>query len=136
MSFIDHSIETHGESQRELRPRRLIRATLLSHRMDSQEILIRNVSCNGFGASSRGLPPLSGDQIQASLPGGWLLAGTVRWVKGPNFGVQFDQPINLDELAAAIARASEMAMPKSDWQVSRLHRVTTDAGTGNLRKIF
>lgn len=125
MSFMDSSFVPEDAETREVRQRKLIRASFFSDRLTSQDMVIRNISARGIGAVTKGKAPLLGEKITVSLPVNYQAVGVVSWVKGDSFGMALDQEINLQVLTDFIASQNEKATVTTDWEVKRLHRVVT-----------
>lgn len=125
------------ERARESRERRLIRAEMCSDRLAAHDILIRNVSSWGLGATSRGaLPPIPDEQVSIRLPDGQIVTGVVRWNDGKVFGVQLDRLIKLQALLTALQHLKEQADIGASFEVKSRHRVTTwRPDEANLRRI-
>lgn len=110
---------------REQRQPRIIRARLIHRDGEMQDIVIRNVSPTGLGASARGPAPVRGERILVVLPGDQEVTGIVRWFGGHTFGMQLDNPLDLDALGRALQRQTHVAQVSGEWKVENHHRVIT-----------
>ena len=136
MSYMDGNIVAANASGREARQRRLIRAQVCSDRLTPHDIIIRNLSLRGIGASSLGLPPMQDEKVTVLLPDGQNITGWISWIDGQCFGIKLDRDLDLQSLAASTQRANELTCVSTAWEVKRLHRVTTPrVDTSKLRKI-
>lgn len=84
-----------GESSRETRLRRLVKVDIICHNRSTIEAIVRNVSTNGLCAKSE-LQPVVGDLIDIRKEGFGKVKGVVRWIRDLEFGVEFEQPIDVD----------------------------------------
>ena len=135
MSYLNGRIVATDECAREARQPRLIRAQMSSKRLPLQEIIIRNISCSGIGAASRGLPPIRGEEIKISLSHSEDASGIVSWVNGLSFGVKLDQELDLEALVATMQRLQEIRNVSADWEVRRHHQAAPTASALNLRRV-
>lgn len=124
MSFNDPNLPV-DHALRDIRHPRIVRARLLQADGSEQDIVIRNVSANGLGATSKGAAPVRGERVAVILPDGSEVAGEVRWFQTRTFGVELDEPFDLDRLARALQRQAHVSRISSEWQVGSRHRVTT-----------
>lgn len=123
-------------SSRQPRLHRLIRGELTAPDGRRREIVVRNLSSSGLGGASRGDPVMRGDRVAIVLPQLGNLGGVVRWSKGQSFGVEFDGTVDMDALSDALRARHAAEAPASDWEVKRMHRVTTPAtDPAKLRRI-
>lgn len=122
-------------NHREPRERRLIRGEMETDRLPRHNILIRNISPRGLGASCRGLPPMVEETASIRLPDGQVITGMVRWVREQEFGVRFDRPVNLDAVFGAIQRMKAMAEASAHWEVKPGHRVAVHLVGSSLRRL-
>ena len=136
MSYLDGNIVAADASGREPRQRRLVRAQMYSDRLPQQDIIIRNLSLRGIGGASRGLPPMQDERVAVLLPDGQKVTGSIGWIDGLSFGIRLDLDLDLQSLAASIQRTNELTDASPNWEVKRLHRVTTPrVDISKLRKI-
>lgn len=124
MSFME-PVQPTGQITREVRQPRIVRARLLHRDGEIQEIVIRNVSPTGLGASARGPAPVRGERVAIVLPGDQEVTGLVRWFSGHTFGLQLDTPLDLDALGRALQRQAHVAQVSGEWKVETRHRVYT-----------
>jgi hypothetical protein len=124
MSFMA-PIQPADQITREQRQPRIIRARLVHRDGEVQDIVIRNVSPTGLGASARGPAPVRGEQVLIVLPGEQEVTGVVRWFGGHTFGMQLDQPLDLEALGRALQRQAHVAQVSGEWKVETRHRVVT-----------
>lgn len=124
MSFMA-PIQPADQVIREQRQPRIIRARLIHRDGEVQDIVIRNVSPTGLGASARGPAPVRGEHILVVLPGEQEVTGIVRWYGGHTFGMQLDQPLDLAALGRALQRQAHVAQVSGEWKVENRHRVIT-----------
>ena len=110
---------------RAARQPRIVRARLLHRDGEMQDIVIRNVSDTGLGASARGPAPVRGEHIAVLLPGEQEVTGIVRWFGGHTFGMQLDTPLDLEALSRALQRQAHVAQVSGEWRVETRHRVIT-----------
>ena len=73
---------------------RIIRAALLHHDGQVKGARLRNISSGGALVESRDELPV-GALVRLDFAAGGLVDGTIRWVKGTQFGVQFKDKFNL-----------------------------------------
>lgn len=136
MSYLDGNIVAADASVREPRQRRLVCAQMHSDRLPQQDIIIRNLSLRGIGGASRGLPPMQDERVVVLLPDGQNNTGMISWIDGLSFGIKLDRDLDLQSLAASILRTNELTDASTNWEVKRLHRVTTPrVDISKLRKI-
>ncbi len=124
MSNLKHDF-VPADEMRLPRQRRLVRALVTDSFGTKYDIVIRNVSEKGLGATMQGVPPLRGTTVTVIIPQGMTMDGTVRWVDGSAFGVEFDSPIELQTLADVIQRKHETANREGHWEVRNLHQVNS-----------
>lgn len=124
MSFMA-PIQPPDQITREQRQPRIIRARLVHRDGEVQDIVIRNVSQTGLGASARGPAPVRGEQVLIVLPGEQEVTGIVRWFGGHTFGMKLDQPLDLEALGRALQRQAHVAQVSGEWKVETRHRVFT-----------
>ncbi len=124
MSFMA-PIQPADQITREQRQPRIIRARLVHRDGEVQDIVIRNVSPTGLGASARGPAPVRGEQVLIVLPGEQEVTGVVRWFGGHTFGMKLDQPLDLEALGRALQRQAHVAQVSGEWKVETRHRVVT-----------
>lgn len=110
---------------REPRQPRIVRARLVHRDGEVQDIVIRNVSATGIGASARGPAPVRGERVMVVLPGEQEVTGMVRWFGGHTFGMQLDAPLDLEALGRALQRQAHVAQVSGEWKVENRHRVIT-----------
>jgi hypothetical protein len=114
---------------RPLRLRKLLRATLRDSRGRESEVLVRNVSASGLGATTKDTPPARGERVSIDLAPLGLIVGEVRWTKGNGFGLALDHSIDVATLGAALKARAEGERPldtRGDlWEIESRHRVVT-----------
>ena len=121
---------------RAARQPRIIRARLLHRDGEVQDIVIRNVSQTGLGASARGAAPVRGERVAVMLPGEQEVRGIVRWFGGHVFGMQLDTPLDLEALGLALQRQAHVAQINGEWRVENRHRVyTPQADPSRIRRV-
>jgi hypothetical protein len=98
-------------TERPHRTHMVMRATISSERLPTEEILVRNISASGIGARARGTPPHIGEHVIIVFEAMGHYPATVRWANGNRFGV---------ELAHAIDPA--VFHFSSDWHTAPLPR--------------
>jgi hypothetical protein len=79
---------------------RIIRAALLHYMGQVKGARLRNISSGGALVEAREEVPVEAE-IQLDFGAGGLVAATVRWTKGTQFGVQFKEPFDLKLLQLA-----------------------------------
>lgn len=124
MSFMA-PIVPENQVVRAQRQPRIVRARLVHRDGEVQDIVIRNVSETGLGASARGPAPVRGERVTVVLPGDQEVTGIVRWFGGHTFGMQLDCPLDLEALGRALQRQAHVAQVSGEWKVETRHRVTT-----------
>lgn len=135
MSFMA-PIPSTDQVQREVRQPRIVRARLLHRDGEVQDIVIRNVSQTGLGASAKGPAPVRGEHVAIILPGEQEVTGKVRWFGGHTFGVQLDTPLDLEALSLALQRQAHVAQISGEWRVENRHRVyTPKADPSRIRRV-
>lgn len=107
------------------RQQRIIRARLVHRDGEVQDIVVRNLSQCGLGASARGPAPVRGERVLVILPGEQEATGLVRWFGGHAFGLQLDHPLDLEALSRALQRQAHDAQVTNAWKVGARHRVVT-----------
>ncbi|HEY9090510.1 PilZ domain-containing protein [Parasphingorhabdus sp.] len=88
-------IEDDQPVLREPRIRKLVKVELLTASSGPYDAMIRNISTFGVRATA----PVKlqvGQTIKLKKPGFGSISGNVRWVDGREFGMQFDQAIDVD----------------------------------------
>ncbi|QTD56516.1 PilZ domain-containing protein [Parasphingorhabdus cellanae] len=81
---------------REPRIRKLVKIELFADDSGPHDSIVRNLSTFGVRATSPvTLQP--GQLVEIKKAGFGSVSGTVRWVSGREFGMQFDEPINIDQ---------------------------------------
>jgi hypothetical protein len=124
MSYLDNNF-VPNEEMRSPRQRRLIRAQMTDRFGANYDIVIRNVSEKGVGASMQGVPPLRGSEVTIMIPQGMAMQGTIRWVDGSAFGIELEQAIDLQTLTDVIQRKHQTINREAQWEVRRLHQVSS-----------
>ncbi|MEH6757804.1 MAG: PilZ domain-containing protein [Parasphingorhabdus sp.] len=81
---------------REPRIRKLVKITLFVDNTGPHDSFIRNISTFGIRATSP-VKLQRGQSIAVTKEGYGKVRGTVRWVTDKEFGLQFDQPIDIDQ---------------------------------------
>tara|TARA_R110000772_G_scaffold29122_6_gene72983 strand:+ start:1858 stop:2271 length:414 start_codon:yes stop_codon:yes gene_type:complete len=81
---------------REPRIRKLVKITLIADSSGPHNSFVRNLSTFGLRATSP-IMLKPGQSIEVLKEGFGKVRGTVRWVNDGEFGLQFDQPINIDQ---------------------------------------
>jgi len=79
---------------------RIIRAAVVHYRGLVKGARLRNISSGGALVESREEFPV-GEEIQLDFAAGGLVDGTIMWVRGTQFGVQFKESFNLKLLQPA-----------------------------------
>lgn len=88
-------IENDQAVFREPRVRKLVKIELCTECSGPHNSIVRNLSTFGIRATS----PISlqpGQSVEIRKVGYGRVTGTVRWVKDGEFGLQFDEPIDID----------------------------------------
>jgi hypothetical protein len=135
MSYLDHNFVPADDS-RSPRQRRLVRAHMTDSFGETSDIVIRNVSEKGLGASSQGTLPLRGSTVTITIPQGMTMTGEVRWIADKSFGVKFDEGLDLDKLTQIIQRKQESVNRQGHWEVRSLHQIDTGhIDPSKLRKV-
>ena len=136
MSYIESTFDASTEDARSPRQRRLTRAQMADSFGVNHDIVIRNVSDKGVGATMQGAPPLKGSAVKFIIAHGMAMDGMIRWVQGRAFGIELDKPIDLQTLTEVIQRNQQSASQEGHWEVRRLHQVHSHHVDPNkLRKI-
>ena len=118
------------------RERRLIRGELRCDRLGTIELLIRNVSRRGIGATCRSLPPMPGEAVMVRMPDGQVVSGTVRWARDQAFGIVLDEPFDVAALNSTLQQMKAIAEKNARWEVKSKHRVSAWTPDQNaLRRI-
>lgn len=68
---------------------------------------------------------MKAEKVSVLLPYHENITGAVSWVDGLAFGLELDRDLDPQALVDAIQRQNEMTSETTDWEVRRLHRVTT-----------
>ena len=136
MSYIESTFDAFTEDARSPRQRRLIRAQMTDSFGVTYDIVIRNVSDKGVGATMQGVPPLKGSAVKFIIAHGIAMDGMICWVQGRLFGIELDKPIDLQALTKVIQHKQQSASQEGHWEVRRLHQVHSHHVDPNkLRKI-
>ena len=121
---------------RAARQPRIIRARLLHRDGEVQDVVVRNVSETGLGASARGPAPVRGERIAVILPGEQEVTGIVRWFGGHTFGMQLDPPAAVVPSLVLLQRQAHVAQVSGEWKVETRHRVyTPQADPSRIRRV-
>jgi len=78
----------------------------LSNGLHSVEVMLRDISQGGASLES-GAHAVSLGKVELSLPDLPPIAGVVRWISGPNFGVSFNECLAFETLARWIQARRE-----------------------------
>ncbi len=81
---------------REPRIRKLVKVELFADGSGPHDSIVRNLSTYGVRATS----PIKlqvGQSVEVNKRGFGRVSGTVRWFSGREFGMQFDEPINIEQ---------------------------------------
>lgn len=138
MSYIKHAFNASVADVRGKRQRRLIHAQMTDSFGVNHEIVIRNVSNMGVGATMRGAPPSRGSTISFAIVQGMEIDGTICWVQGRAFGIKTDKPVDLGTLTEVIKQKHQLPRQEGQWEVGRLHQIQSRPGPldpNKLRKI-
>ena len=117
--------DSQYQLQREARERRMIRGQLRCERLGTIDVLIRNVSSHGLGATCRCLPPMPGEAVMVRMPDAQVISGTVRWVEDQSFGIVLDEPFDIAALNSALQQMKAIAEKNARWEVKGKHKVST-----------
>ena len=127
MSFMA-PIPPPNQIVRAQRQPRIVRARLIHRDGEVQDIVIRNISEAGLGASARG--PV------VVLPGEQEVSGIVRWFGGDTFGMRLEHPLDMDALGRALQRQAHVAQVSGEWKVETRHRVyTPQSDPSRIRRV-
>jgi diguanylate cyclase (GGDEF)-like protein/PAS domain S-box-containing protein len=96
---------------------RIIRATLLHYQGQVRGARLRNISSGGALVESREEVPV-GAEIQLDFAAGGLIAATVVWTKGTQFGCQFREKFNLKLLQPAKPTSNSATVVTPDYLTS------------------
>lgn len=110
---------------RDVRHPRIVRATVAARDGAGQDVVIRNISLRGLGATCKGAAPVKGERVTVVLPGGMPLSGEVRWFAGHAFGMLLDEDFAIETLAQALQRQAHVSRVNGEWHVESRHRVRT-----------
>ena len=136
MSYLGCDIVPAGASARDPRQRRFVRAQMSSDRMPQHDIVIRSLSLRGIGGASRNFRPRHNEKVAVLMSDGQNITGWISWVDGQSFGIKLDHDLDLQSLAACIQHTNALTSASTEWEVKRLHRVTTPrVDASKLRKI-
>ncbi|MCW1383536.1 PilZ domain-containing protein [Novosphingobium sp. KCTC 2891] len=124
MSFIE-PLPENGASQRERRTARIIRATLFTPGASERDVVIRNISSRGIGATCRSVAPVRGEQATLVLPGALTASGVVRWTNGQAFGIELDADLDIAALEQTLQRKVAEVPVHGSWKIEDRHRVHT-----------
>jgi hypothetical protein len=115
------------ETVREERFRRLVRAEMTDERGETQDVVIRNLSLRGIGATAREFAPITGETMTLRLPGGQVVRAVVMWADAMTFGANLKDELNLAALTNAVSRSTQRATQGGKWEVRTGHRVSNGA---------
>ena len=93
---------------------RIIRAALLHYGGQAMGARLRNISSGGALVESRIELPV-GAEVRLDFAVGGLVDGVVRWTKGTQSGVQFNEPFNLKLLQPAKPTTKSAAVMTPDY---------------------
>ncbi|MBK5265740.1 MAG: hypothetical protein JJE34_11005 [Alphaproteobacteria bacterium] len=88
------------EEIRELRTSRLLKAQLVSERLGSASIVIRNISASGLGGKCDEIL-MKGEDVAVLLANIGAIDATVIWARDGAFGRQFHEKIDPEKALAA-----------------------------------
>lgn len=106
------------ERRRDRRHLKILRVGTLIAGTRTELCLIRNISAGGLMAHVYSTLAL-GERVSISLKSSHLLHGEVVWLREGNAGIQFDQPIDVEEML------SNPALLENGW-LPRMPRVEVD----------
>lgn len=116
------------------RQRRLLLVELALGDGKRFEVIVRNISPRGMGASARGIAPAAGAIV--TLAGdGEAYTGVIRWVSGQNFGVHFQCDLGKFLLDRA-RRPSDGAGGKHNWTMSKPYSVIQHVQDGVKKRLL
>lgn len=121
--FLSVSESDHESLEREVRHPRIVRGQVRNSEGQTQDLVARNISACGLGATCKGAAPLRGERIAVILPGGIEITGTVCWYEARRFGMLFDRQFDVEMIARALQRQAHVQQVNSEWQVESRHRV-------------
>ncbi|WP_109357179.1 PilZ domain-containing protein [Sphingorhabdus sp. EL138] len=93
--FENTEAEQKQEAVREPRIRKLVKIELFTDNSGPHEAMVRNLSTFGIRATAP-IDLFPEQSIVIKKAGFGSVSGTVRWVEGREFGMQFDQSIDVD----------------------------------------
>ena len=135
MSFMSPIVPAE-QVTRAVRQPRIIRARLVHRDGEVQDIVVRNISETGLGASARGPAPVRGERVTVCLPGDQEVAGLVRWYSGHTFGMVLDAPLDTEALGRALQRQAHVAQVNGEWRVQDRHRVvSSQPDSSRIRRV-
>lgn len=94
------------QQSRDPRTARLLTAQLMSPRLGTAKIVVRNISASGLGGKCDQIL-YKGEEVAVLLANVGAIDATVVWVKGGAFGLHFDERI---DPALALAPPTERAV--------------------------
>lgn len=94
------------QQSRDPRTARLLTAQLMSPRLGTAKIVVRNISASGLGGKCDQVL-YKGEEVAVLLANVGAIDATVVWVKGGAFGLHFDERI---DPALALAAPTERAV--------------------------
>jgi hypothetical protein len=106
------------ERRRETRHLTILRVGALVGPQGRELCLIRNISAGGVLAHVYSRHP-AGEAVAVELKSNQPVAGRVVWAEGSNLGIEFDEPIDVEEML------SSQAVLENGWR-PRLPRVEVD----------
>ncbi len=125
MSTAMDGLGSQGGEARATRRARIIRATLTLPHGEDRDVIVRNLSARGLGATCRSLAPMKGEQVTIRLPGDIAAHGAVRWVKGQAFGLALDAELDIAAIEHALQHRLASGPAQSSWEVETRHKVHT-----------
>ncbi|WP_084192664.1 PilZ domain-containing protein [Parasphingorhabdus marina] len=106
------------QPRRELRQHRLFKVEVTAEGRKKFNAIVRNISTHGLRA--RGEIPVGDNRVQPGQPlkiqkhGFDAVSGTVRWNSGQEFGVEFDQEIDVEQFSFGDRNTEGLLKPKDE----------------------
>lgn len=114
------------ECPREPRQHRLFKVEVITGRGKPFNAIVRNISAHGLRAKGDN-PVHPGQFVQIRKQGFEPVSGTVRWVRDRDFGLEFDQEIDVEQFSFADRNSEGLLKPKDEKATIRRSVISRNA---------
>lgn len=101
------------DSPREPRQHRLFKVEVITEGRKPFNAIVRNISAHGLRAKGD-IPVHPGQVLQIRKQGFKPVSGTVRWTHERDFGLEFEEGINVEQFSFGDRNAEGLLMPKDE----------------------